>query len=307
MSAASAPRGGRVDVPGTLAVLPRRELDDIVCRAAVRAGARMLAPVRFDAPLEADGARSSARACSTAKPRARSARAGCVLATGAVPQALIAAGMCERQHAQRRGAARLREERGDGRAHHSARGRLAPRLRPGYGWIFPCRDGVFNIGVGIADSHSRDRTASWHEGREPAPGVRRLHAQVYAPARELMAGGTLLGPTEGRAAALLARRRALLAPRPARHRRGRRQHLLVHRRGHRQGDGDRHPRRRGACSPAATRRDDAAVRADYEARLRALKPRFDALRARQPRQPPPLAGRPGDLARRRRARACCGA
>jgi flavin-dependent dehydrogenase len=32
------PRGGRVDVPGTLAVLPRRELDDILLRAAVRAG-----------------------------------------------------------------------------------------------------------------------------------------------------------------------------------------------------------------------------------------------------------------------------
>ncbi|HNW65172.1 MAG TPA: FAD-dependent monooxygenase, partial [Piscinibacter sp.] len=41
-----ASRGGRVDLPGTLAVLPRRELDDIVCRAAVRAGARMHAPVR---------------------------------------------------------------------------------------------------------------------------------------------------------------------------------------------------------------------------------------------------------------------
>ena len=32
------PRGGRIDVPGTLAVLPRRELDFIVCRNAVDAG-----------------------------------------------------------------------------------------------------------------------------------------------------------------------------------------------------------------------------------------------------------------------------
>ncbi|HSI56380.1 MAG TPA: FAD-dependent monooxygenase, partial [Ideonella sp.] len=32
------PRGGRIDVPGRLAVLPRRELDDILCRSAVRAG-----------------------------------------------------------------------------------------------------------------------------------------------------------------------------------------------------------------------------------------------------------------------------
>src|SRR5262245_37482332 len=49
------PRGGRIDVPGTLAVLPRRTLDDIVCRAAVRAGATMFAPLRFVAPLEQDG------------------------------------------------------------------------------------------------------------------------------------------------------------------------------------------------------------------------------------------------------------
>lgn len=34
------PRGGRVDVPGRLAVLPRRELDHIVCRAAVRSCTR---------------------------------------------------------------------------------------------------------------------------------------------------------------------------------------------------------------------------------------------------------------------------
>ncbi|HSB21484.1 MAG TPA: FAD-dependent monooxygenase, partial [Burkholderiaceae bacterium] len=40
------PRGGRIDVPGRLAVLPRRQLDDIVCRAAQRAGAEFHAPVR---------------------------------------------------------------------------------------------------------------------------------------------------------------------------------------------------------------------------------------------------------------------
>src|SRR6185295_2388314 len=46
------PRGGRVDVPGTLAVLPRRELDLILCRGAAHAGARMFAPLRFAAPIE---------------------------------------------------------------------------------------------------------------------------------------------------------------------------------------------------------------------------------------------------------------
>jgi RNA polymerase sigma factor (sigma-70 family) len=27
------------------------------------------------------------------------------------------------------------------------------RLKPGYGWIFPCPGGVYNIGVGLIDSH----------------------------------------------------------------------------------------------------------------------------------------------------------
>ena len=49
------PRGGRIDVPGTLSVLPRKTLDLILCRAAVAAGARMFAPVRFSAPIEDKG------------------------------------------------------------------------------------------------------------------------------------------------------------------------------------------------------------------------------------------------------------
>ena len=55
------PRGGRVDVPGVLAVLPRKQLDLILCRGAVAAGARMFAPVRFTAPLEEAGVVVGAR------------------------------------------------------------------------------------------------------------------------------------------------------------------------------------------------------------------------------------------------------
>src|SRR5882672_5474926 len=45
------PRGGRIDVPGRLAVLPRRVLDDILRRSAMRHGAAFFAPWRFEAPL----------------------------------------------------------------------------------------------------------------------------------------------------------------------------------------------------------------------------------------------------------------
>ncbi|MBP6319242.1 MAG: FAD-dependent monooxygenase, partial [Rubrivivax sp.] len=45
------PRGGFVDVPGSLSVLPRKTLDHVLVRAAQRAGAWLLAPLRFEAPL----------------------------------------------------------------------------------------------------------------------------------------------------------------------------------------------------------------------------------------------------------------
>src|SRR5689334_10248734 len=80
------PRGGRIDVPGALAVLPRRELDHILCQAAIIAGARPLMPARFEGAIEENGHVVGARlkiAGSVRELRCRMV----VLATGAVPQA----------------------------------------------------------------------------------------------------------------------------------------------------------------------------------------------------------------------------
>ena len=190
------PRGGRIDVPGRLAVLPRRQLDDIICRAAQRAGAAFHAPVRFEAPLvEGDrvvGARLRA-GDATHELRAQQV----VLATGAVPQALIAAGLCQRRTPS---AVALR-----GYVHNPAMSdRITElevvwhkRLSKGYGWIFPCRDGVFNIGVGLIHSHAKQS-----DGRQTMQDVnlREMFAtfcEVYAPARELMRGGTMQGDLKG--------------------------------------------------------------------------------------------------------------
>ena len=155
------PRGGRIDVPGRLAVLPRKQLDDIIKRAAERAGARFFAPWRFEAPLldgEGDnapvlGARLKSATLGLHEIRAR----WLVLATGAVPKALMAAGMCTR-HTPSGVALR-------GYVHHPGLvGKIRAlevvwhkELRKGYGWIFPCPDGVFNIGVGLAHSHEIGR------------------------------------------------------------------------------------------------------------------------------------------------------
>ncbi len=190
------PRGGSVDVPGTLAVLPRRDLDLILCRAASAAGARMFAPLRFAAPLEEEGRVAGAELKAGDMPH--TVRAGwVVLATGAVPQALMAAGMSER-HTPSGVALRgyVRNERLAGRIDtleivwHRA-------VSPGYGWIFPCRDAVFNIGVGIADSHGEQRGGRLGKKSFNLHDVFDAFTRIHAPARELVQGGVWVSPLKG--------------------------------------------------------------------------------------------------------------
>lgn len=191
------PRGGQVDVPATLAVLPRRELDAILCRNAVSSGARMHAPVHFDQPWEdANGRVIGAHLSQAGETRALKAR-WVILASGAVPKALMAAGMCERQTPS--GIALRGYVKND-----RMRDRLTEleivwhrQLRPGYGWIFPCGDGLFNIGVGVFDMHSAAA-----DGRHVMQDVnlRELFqdfCSIYEPARELMDAGELQGGLKG--------------------------------------------------------------------------------------------------------------
>ncbi len=192
-----APSGRHVDVPGSLAVLPRRELDHVLVRAAQAAGARLYTSWRFEAIIEdetgrAQGARFKRTGGADGRSEIRADHV--VLATGAVPQALVASGMCERQVPSAMG---LR-----GYVHHPGMAaRITklevvwhPRLKPGYGWIFPCRDGVFNIGVGIIDSH---RPGSHAMRNVNLRDVFAAFCELHAPARELMAGGTLQGDLKG--------------------------------------------------------------------------------------------------------------
>jgi geranylgeranyl reductase family protein len=268
------PRGGRIDVPGALAVLPRKQLDDILCRAAVEAGVRMFAPLRFVAPIEADGAVVGAtlqHADTTRELRAR----WVVLATGAVPQALLASGMSQR-HTPSGIALRgyVKNERMAGRIDklevvwHRA-------LAPGYGWIFPCRDGVFNIGVGIADSHGEERHGRLTKKEVNLRQVFDDFTRVYTPARELMSDGTLLGPMKG--APLRCTLEGARFSRPG---------LLVTGEAAGStysftGEGIGKALETGIHAAEAVidgrahDEADAGVRAAYEARLQALKPRFD--------------------------------
>jgi geranylgeranyl reductase family protein len=191
------PRGGRVDVPGSVAVLPRLVLDDIVCRGAQRAGARLHTPWRFDAPLEEGDVVVGARLKQGDAVREVRAR-WVVLATGAVPQALQAAGMCDRRTPS--GVALRGYVKNDAMV-----GRIQAlevvwdkSLAPGYGWIFPAPDGRFNIGVGVANSHPA--AGGGEAAKMKDVNLRQLFdafCEHYAPARELMRDGTLEGDLKG--------------------------------------------------------------------------------------------------------------
>ena len=267
------PSGGRVDVPGTMAVVPRKTLDDILCKAAVSAGARLLPPARFEGPIEEAGVVVGARMKVGDTQHELRAR-WIILATGAVPQALIASGLCERRTPS--GIALRGYVKNDAMI-----GRITAmdvvwhrKLRPGYGWIFPCRDGVFNIGVGIAHSHNTLRDGKLGMKDVNLREVFAAFIEVYAPARELMAGGTVQGELKGaplRCSLEGARysRPGLLATGEA-----------IGSTYSFTGEGIGKAMETGIHAAEAIlagrqhRRDDAAVRADYEARVAALKPRF---------------------------------
>ncbi|MCW5634273.1 MAG: FAD-dependent monooxygenase [Rubrivivax sp.] len=191
------PRGGHCDVPGTVSVLPRKVLDDVLVRAAARAGAQLAMPLRFEAPLE-DAAGRVAGARLKAGEQTHEIRAQwVVLATGAVPQALTAAGMCERHTPS--GVALRTYVRHPGLAASIRQLQFIwhPRIKGGYGWIFPCPGGVFNIGAGHPGSHRKLKSG---KGRMQDINLRHFFetfCEVYEPARRLMSEGERLGELKG--------------------------------------------------------------------------------------------------------------
>jgi flavin-dependent dehydrogenase len=174
-------------------VLPRKRLDEIICQAAVAAGARMFAPVRFVAPLR-DGAGRVVGARLQHGERVREVKAPwLVLASGAQPQATIAAGLCDR-----------RTPSGIALRGYVENAAMTPRitslevvwhkrLSPGYGWIFPCGGDVFNIGVGVAQSHREGKDGKHAMQDVNLREVFAAFKALYAPARELVEGGRWRG------------------------------------------------------------------------------------------------------------------
>jgi geranylgeranyl reductase family protein len=269
------PRGSQVDVPGTLAVLPRRELDHILVRAAQRAGARLATPWRFEAPLldgeHVAGATLKAQGGSAASQEVRARWV--VLATGAVPQGLIAAGLCERHTPS--GVALRGYVRNEAMAGCIGQLQIVwhPRLKGGYGWIFPAPGDVYNIGAGLTGSHVRQRSG---KGSMQDVNLRQMFAafcEIHAPARELVEGGRWLGELKG--APLRCSLRGARWSRPGLLATGE----AVGSTYAFTGEGIGKAMETGLLAAEALLADggapDPEVRARYEAALRALKPKFD--------------------------------
>ncbi|TDP73194.1 NAD(P)/FAD-dependent oxidoreductase [Roseateles toxinivorans] len=190
------PSGGRIDVPGHLAVLPRRELDQLLAQSAIDAGARWLAPARFERTVENERGEVVGAVLKQGDALTEVRARWVLLATGAVPKALTAAGMCERHTPS--GVAM----RGYIRA-PSMVGRISAMevvwnraVRPGYGWVFPAPGGCFNIGVGVTDSHK----AVGGKGAKQELNLRAIFdafCASYEPAAQLVREGEWVGELKG--------------------------------------------------------------------------------------------------------------
>ncbi|MBN8486355.1 MAG: FAD-dependent monooxygenase [Burkholderiales bacterium] len=146
-----APNGRHVDVAGELAVLPRRELDALLCHAAVQAGAQHVAPARFVAPLRKDCGRVTGALLEHGGQQRTIQASWLVLASGAGTTPLSAAELCQRKSPSCMAIRGYVRHADPGMAAEVGGLRFVwhPRLRDGYGWIFEGPDHTYNLGTGV--------------------------------------------------------------------------------------------------------------------------------------------------------------
>jgi len=269
------PRGGFVDVPGEMAVLPRRQLDELLRQGAVEAGARFESGLRFMAPLlDAEGRVCGARLQNNGQEHEVRAQ-WVLLATGAAGGPLQASGLCERRTPSSvalRGYVELAGVQGQLEGLHFI---WHPRIRQGYGWIFPAGGDRYNIGVAILDSHD----VADGDGRRSMKdlNLRELFAEfcaVYPLARRLRDEGLWVGDLKG--APLRCNLDGAAWSRPGMLAIGEAAGTTYAFTG--EGIGKAMETGIAAAQCLLDSDDDAVVRARYAARLEALMPRFKMYR-----------------------------
>jgi geranylgeranyl reductase family protein len=197
-----APSGWSLSFPGRCACLPRRELDHLILQAATQAGASLLAPYSA-APMGRDRVTGAVLKHRDSGEEVRLSARMTVLATGAGIDGITAFDVVERRQPSAAAA----------RAYFKVPADLARSMQhlvfsyeasttPGYGWIFPGPDDVFNVGVvAFFDAKQTGRTRSLGDlwtaflERAPARDFVRASTQVTplrgAPVRTSMTGSRL--------------------------------------------------------------------------------------------------------------------
>lgn len=188
-----APDGTRVALRSEFVCLPRRSFDALLHKAAVSAGASFLPMFRALGPLMSGNTVAGARFRPAGSGSDLEVRADMtLLATGASSAVLAAFGVCLRRRASAlamRAYYRVPEHLAQEMDHLCiSYGRA---IRPGYGWIFPGPDNVFNMGVGIFQDGDRRPSAA-----SPRP-LWPVFTRSFSPARRIVEEGERIGPLQG--------------------------------------------------------------------------------------------------------------
>ncbi|HTT11448.1 MAG TPA: geranylgeranyl reductase family protein [Burkholderiaceae bacterium] len=188
-----APNGRCVELYAQMGCLPRSRLDELMREGAEQAGATFLAPCALAQALDRDGVIAGATFEPAAGGAPITVRARLtLLATGAAAGPLLKFGVCERRPASAIAArVYVRAPQRFAVEHDHLCISYDRHVCPGYGWLFPGPDGVFNVGVGYFDDT---------KARPPTTNIRRLFdrfVQTFAPARALLAVATPLTDLRG--------------------------------------------------------------------------------------------------------------
>jgi geranylgeranyl reductase family protein len=188
-----APNGTHVSAAIELGCVPRQRLDALLREAAVSAGARFIAPLALVSALEDEGRVAGAQFRDKITGAVITIEAAfTIVATGAAVQPLETFGVCERRAPSAIAAriyVRVPRELSASIRHFSIS--YDRHICPGYGWIFPGPDDVFNVGVAYFTDSRRNGTPR---------NLRELLSRFLAtfpPARDLMAVSRQLGDVSG--------------------------------------------------------------------------------------------------------------
>lgn len=192
-STAVATRGGTLDVDTTIAVLPRRDLDDLLCREAVQAGAPMYAPVRLVGVCRDGSGRVIGAKLQEGKRIFEVRSAITILATGASSSALVAAGVC-RQRAPSGVAMRAYFRHPVAERMERIHLFWSRTMSHGYAWVFPAPGGILNVGVGgFAASGQRAAARGGSDVRRHFDALRYWHPLL----EDIIVKGERLGSPQG--------------------------------------------------------------------------------------------------------------